>query len=248
MAVVEHPGGPVEPGSARWWAERDARLGRRRPRADGLRIEQIVEAALALVDDEGLDALTVRRLAARLETGSATLYRHFASRDELLVLLVDRVIGEVRFAQADAPGRTKVEHLSTELRRVLMDHPDLVPALRAAPLLGPNARHGSEQAVIAFLDAGYPAEVAVPAYLALVDYVLGTVFFDTGRLAEWQADAAEAHLAGPLRPSSDARVRALQEQGLAVPSLDDVFSFGLATFLDGLEVRWLGPADASTDR
>lgn len=236
MAVIEPVGGPPEPGSARWWLARDERLGRRRPRATGLRIEQIVEAALRLVDEEGLEALTVRGLAGRLRTGSATLYRHVASRDELLVLMVDRVIGEVKAPPVGAAGRARVEHLASELRRVLMDHPDLVPALRAAPLLGPNARRGSEQAVVALLDAGYAPEVAVPAYLALVDYVLGTVFFDTGRAAHWHAGAADG--GEPLLPAADDRVRRLQEAGLPPPSFDDVFSFGLRTFLDGLEGRW----------
>jgi AcrR family transcriptional regulator len=233
MALIEPAGATVEPGSAKWWVEREQRLGRRRPRAAGLRIEQIVEAAVELVDEDGLDALTVRRLAARLETGSATLYRHFASRDELLVLMVDRVIGEVQYLEPGASGRERVEHLGTELRRVLMAHPDLVPALRAAPLLGPNARKGSEQAVIALLEAGYPAEVAVPAYLALVDYVLGTVFFDTGRGAQWHVDAAEG--GAPLPPPEDERLQHLQEQGFSLPSFDHVFTFGLRTFLDGLE-------------
>jgi AcrR family transcriptional regulator len=55
-------------------------LERRRPRVDGLTIERVVDEALALVDSEGLDALTVRGLAARFDTSSATLYRHVASR------------------------------------------------------------------------------------------------------------------------------------------------------------------------
>src|SRR5436853_107267 len=68
-------------------SNRSIRLARRRPRSEGLTIERIIDEALALVDEEGLDALTVRRLATRLDTGSATLYRHVASRTELLVLM-----------------------------------------------------------------------------------------------------------------------------------------------------------------
>ena len=72
-----------------------------------------------------------------------------------------------------------IEVLSTELRRVLMDHANLVPALTASPLLGPNSMRGTEAGLTGLIEAGFPADVAVPAYLALVDYVLGTVFFDT---------------------------------------------------------------------
>jgi AcrR family transcriptional regulator len=212
-----------EPGGARWWQERQARLARRRPRTDGLTIERIIEVAVAIVDEEGLEALTVRRLAARLDTGSATLYRHVASRAELLVLLIDHVLGEVHLPPASMAPRARVEHLAAELRRVLLRHPNLVPALRASPLLGPNAVTGADNGLANLIDAGYPPEVAVPACLALIDYVLGSVFFDSGR----------AHPAEP-DPFADSTLH-LDPRDLAALTGEGVFAFGLRVFLDGLE-------------
>ena len=234
------PGDAAEPGSARWWTDRRERLERRRPRSDGLTVEQIVEAALVIVDDEGLEALTVRRLAARFETGSATLYRHIASRDELLVLLVDRVIGDVRLPGDDVHGRARVECLAVELRRVLMDHPSLVPALRAAPLVGPNAMRGSEHGLAALIESGFPPEVAVPAYLALVDYVLGTVFFDTGRSSPHRQERHADVLA--VSPDEHPTLASHLDGVLAsAPTEDVVFTFGLRTFLDGLDAQTRAP-------
>jgi AcrR family transcriptional regulator len=106
---------PSRPGSAAWWEDRVERDARTRPRADGLTLTRIVEVALALVDCEGLDALTVRRLATDLETGSASLYRHIASRDELLVLMVDHVLGEIVFPVESLSGSARVAGLATEL-------------------------------------------------------------------------------------------------------------------------------------
>lgn len=209
------------PGSVGWWRERDARLGRRRPRADGLTIERIVDEAIRLVDADGLDALTVRALAARFGTGPATLYRHVASRDELLVLLVDRVIGEVELPPTDLPPRAQVEALASGLRRVLLRHRALVPALPAAPLQGPNAMSGSERALAAFLAAGYTPEIAAAAYLALLDYVLGSVSFDSARLGR---EAYEA------RDSLDPRFGRVERL-----HSDEVFAFGIRALLDGLE-------------
>ncbi|WP_137161086.1 helix-turn-helix domain-containing protein [Blastococcus sp. CCUG 61487] len=205
------------PGSAAWWREHEERLRRRRPHTDGLTLELVLAEALALVDAEGMDALTVRALAGRLGTGSSTLYRHVASRDELLVLLVDAVLGELRLPDPRLPGRVRVEQLSAELRRVLRGHPHVVPALGGAPLLGPNAMRASACGLENLLAAGHPPDRARAAYLALLDYVLGSVAFDA----------------------------AAGSRGDGGPSSDEVFAFGLRTFLDGLGE---GLSDASSAR
>lgn len=234
MSVAAGPDDSA-PGSAAWWLDQAARQARRRPRTDGLTLDRIVVAALEVVDRQGLEALTVRRLAEHLGTGSASLYRHVASRDDLLVHLVDHVIGEVVPPSAAGTSREKVVHLAGELRRVLMGHPNLVPALTASPLLGPNAMAGSEQALRHLVEAGFAPAVAVPAYLALVDYVLGTVFFDT-------SSAGRSLPTGPVgrAPGSGPVAGAHPAPGddLVLPSVDDVFTFGLTTFLDGLDARF----------
>jgi AcrR family transcriptional regulator len=215
---VLEPAGADVPGSAAWWSERQARSARRRPRPDGLTIERIVDAAIRLVDAEGLSALTVRRLADDLGTGSASLYRHVASREELLVMMVDQVIGEVDLPDEHLPGRERVRILAHELRRVLLDHAQLLPALTAAPLLGPRAQQGSQLGVTSMLDAGFGPDDAVPAVLALIDFVLGTVYFDT-------SSAGRSFAAGQ------------QAGDVTVPAVDDVFAFGLDTFMAGLDRR-----------
>jgi AcrR family transcriptional regulator len=234
-------------GSARWWQEREKRRVRRRPRADGLSIERIIEVALDVVDRDGLEALTVRRIGAELETGSASLYRHISSREELLVLLVDHVIGDVRLPSARLPGRAKVEWLTGELRRVLMEHPKLVPAMRASPPLGPNAMRGAENGLANLVEAGYAPDVAVLAYFALIDYVLGTVFFDTrspgppeggGTTTAERIDALPDEAFPTLRAHRDAFARPSEEDAFE----EDVFSFGLRAFLDGLERRFQRPS------
>lgn len=211
------------PGSSAWWAERAARLERRKPRADGLTIERIVEEAVALVDAEGLDALTVRRLAARLGTGSATLYRHVASLDELLVLLVDHVLGEVDLPAPSMPPRRRIEAMATGLRDVLLRHAGLVPALPAAPLLGPNARQGSEIALTTLIDAGFALDAAATAYVVLVDYVLGAVFFDSAR-----AGRHGDHVGTDGSAVLDATRVSIEGLGS-----DGAFAAGLAALLDG---------------
>lgn len=208
----------IEPGSAAWWSAHADRLSRRRPRAGGLTIERIVAEALRLIDERGLDALTVRTLAGRFDTSSATLYRHVSSVEDLLVLVVDEVLGEVTLPASSGDARRRVVSLAAEFRRVLLAHPNVVPALRAAPLLGPNALRGFESGLLAVLDLGFDPEVAVPGYVAMIDFVLGSVFFDT-------ASAGRRHL------DPDPAEHAPELAGV---SSDAVFTAGIELLLDGM--------------
>lgn len=222
-------------GSAGWWRQWHERQARRRPRVDGLTVERIVAVALGIVDAEGLDALTVRRIADQLGTGSATLYRHVTSREELLELLVDHVLGDVRQPPAELAWRTKVERLSAELRRVLLEHAELVPALATSPLLGPNAMRGADSGLANLLEGGYPPDVAVLAYRALLDYVLGTVFFDTSRFGRSGPRDRDS-----LDPGSIPTLRA-HEGAMGAASGEEVFRFGLRALLDGIDRRYPQP-------
>jgi len=248
MPLVPAGDGPkavAAPGSAAWWQERERRLVRRRPRADGLTIERIIAVALEVVDRDGLEALTVRRIGAEFETGSASLYRHITSREELLVLLVDHVIGGVRPPSARLPGRAKVEWLLGETRRVLMERPNLVPALRVSPPAGPNAMRGAETLLASLVEAGYEPDVAVPAYFALLDYVLGTVFFDADRPGHGEGGGPRnAELIDTLPAGAFPTLRSHRD-AFAALSDEDAFRFGLRAFLDGLESRLRGPSISS---
>lgn len=230
------------PGSAPWWEAHAARLERRRPRAGGLTVEQIVDAALGLADTKGYEALTVRNLANELGTSSATLYRHVASVDELLVLVLDRVLGEIELPDPSVNARQRVVHLSMELRRVLRDHPGVLPALRAAPMLGPNGRRSAEAGLANLLAMDLPQDVAVAGYLALIDLVLGSVFFDTAgarRRHDHPADADDPSVMPLGRDSAFA----LSRRSLDDATSDSVFSVALDVFLDGLEARRIGVRD-----
>src|SRR5262245_45334246 len=79
------------------WRKSTRRAARRQP----LSREAIVEAALRVLDAEGVDALTMRRVATELGTGAGALYWHVASKEELLILLIDQVAGELDLPEPD---------------------------------------------------------------------------------------------------------------------------------------------------
>jgi len=228
--------GPT-PGSARWWQERRAREQRRRRRADGHDTGSILTAAIALLDAEGADALTMRRLADRLGLTHTSLYRHVARRDELLVLVVDEVLGEVRPAPQRLVGREAVEWHVREFRRVLHRHPAVVPLLAEHQLLGPNAIAGRERGLTSLLELGADPELAARAYLVLSHFVIGSAVLDSGGAARTADERdAMAELFAQLPPSEYPTVRRLAET-LNEPDPDDELTFGLEVLLDGIEAR-----------
>src|ERR1051326_4119672 len=114
-----------------------------RPRTPLLSREGIVTAALALVDAEGLDALSTRRLAAELGVSGPSLYNHLATKDELIDAVVDSVVAKVDispFASSGSDWPSAPATWARSYRAALAAHPNIVPALaqgtgrRPAPL------------------------------------------------------------------------------------------------------------------
>jgi AcrR family transcriptional regulator len=101
--------------------------------------EQITTAAIAIADAEGLAAVTMRRVAAELGTGAASLYRHVATRDDLVDLMVDRAFGD--FDPIPDTGDWRADLVAAHLARLghLRRRPWLLDALNARPPIGPNA-------------------------------------------------------------------------------------------------------------
>jgi AcrR family transcriptional regulator len=129
--------------------------GSRQPRERILTREAIAQAALQIVDMEGLDALTMRTVAHSLGTGAASLYAHVGSKDELLELVVERVIGEIQLPNPPDPARwqEQLKELARTTRALFSRHRDLARASFARIPLGENALRQTEW-MIAVLRAG----------------------------------------------------------------------------------------------
>lgn len=236
---MESPQAPVlddlRPGSAAWWRTRRAARERRRHRPGGLTTEQITRTALATVDDEGLSALTMRRLADQLGTGAASLYRHVANREELLVEVVDHVLGEVEFgAPPKASWHEDFRNQAHLLWSTLLAHPHLLPVVLRTPLLGPNAIAGREAGLSRMLGFGFrPADVQ-PIYTVIVSTVLGHAAF-----------AGATERPAPLRP--EAYVDQPAHRYPTVTALADstepqtssaLFALTIDIMLDGIDTRY----------
>jgi AcrR family transcriptional regulator len=124
------------------------------PTKQPLSQDVIVDVALHILDREGLDGLSMRRIADDLDTGPASLYAHVSNKDELLELIVDRIAGEVELPKPD-PRRwqEQIKDVCRQVFRVLTAHADIARVYLANIPTGPNALRISE-GMLAILLAG----------------------------------------------------------------------------------------------
>ncbi|MEU4980576.1 TetR family transcriptional regulator ActII [Streptomyces sp. NPDC021969] len=123
--------------------------------------DRIVVTALGILDAEGLDALSMRRLAQELKTGHASLYAHVGNRDELLDLVFDMVLTEVDVPEPE-PGRwaEQVKEMCRSLRRMFLAHRDLARIAIDRVPLGPNGIVGMERTMNLLRSGGLHDELA----------------------------------------------------------------------------------------
>ncbi|WP_328869595.1 TetR/AcrR family transcriptional regulator [Streptomyces sp. NBC_00287] len=225
------------PGSPAWWASRTSAPAYRRGRPP-MDVGRIVDTALKLIDEVGIQALTLRMLAESLNSGTATLYRHFNGKDELLALVADRILGEVRVPPEELDGldwRDAVTVAAEAFYATLSRHPNALSLLAAQVPVGPNALRGRERLIALFLSHGFPVGLAVRAFTAIGHYVIGFAIQQHGPGTPSPED--ETHLREyyhSLDPAAYPATLAVADELTSVP-LHDEFRFGLDLLLDGLE-------------
>jgi AcrR family transcriptional regulator len=197
--------------------------------------DRILAAALELVDEQGADALSMRSLAQRLESGTATLYRHFANRSELVAMMVDRMLGEIDLdadAFAALPWQQACISFAQSTFEALGRHGNVAYLLIGHVPMGPNALAHREKILSVLLDNGFPPLVAAHAYATVSRYVLGFAIQLAGSgTAPQDAQLAEAfHQLDPSRYPATVAVA----DDLPVP-LEEEFAYGLRLIIAGLE-------------
>jgi AcrR family transcriptional regulator len=156
--------------------------------------EHIVSAALDLLDEAGLEGLTMRALAERMGVRAASLYWHIRDKEQLLGLLAEAIVGEVPEPASDLPWRAQLEAFATGYRRVLQSHRD---AARIMIVTRPATPRLYERLVRSLLAAGFDGGVAVEAcHLLVGTYVPAAVAEEWGMGAT--QDAEHGELGAPL--------------------------------------------------
>ncbi|MET7823598.1 TetR/AcrR family transcriptional regulator C-terminal domain-containing protein [Streptomyces sp. NPDC005386] len=214
-----------------------------RRRAPG--VDQYVGAALAVADAEGLAAVSMRRVAGDLGSGTATLYRYITNRDELVDLMIDAVQGEDPLPEPTGEWRADLGTVARALRTTLLRHPWLAGELTGRPALGPNSLRRSESTLRAAVALTSDITLASQALGTVRAYVLGSVAAQQAvRHAEQRTGLSEEEWQRSVGPYITEVLAAGEHPMLArriieAEELDpDVeFAFGLDCVLDGLAAR-----------
>jgi AcrR family transcriptional regulator len=214
-----------------------------RRRAPG--VDQYVAAALAIADAEGLAAVSMRRVASDLGSGTATLYRYITNRDELVDLMVDAAQGEDPLPEPTPDWRAGLAAVAHGQRATLLRHPWLAGELSGRPSLGPNALRRTESALRAAAALTPDITLASQTLGVVNAYVLGSVATQQAtRSAEQRTGLTEEQwqrsvgpyigkvLAAGEHPMLARRVHEVEESD---PDVE--FAFGLDCVLDGLAAR-----------
>ncbi len=209
---------------------------RRRGRPPRLSKEVILGKALELLDAEGVEALTMRRLGAELGVEAMSLYRHVASKSALLDGIAERLMAEVNAHRGDFGGDwvEAARSLSIGFRAVALAHPAAFELIGLRPLNKRDSVHPLEGLLAEFRAAGFAADRAVAAYRVLASYVRGFVLIEIAgfTVATTNADP-DRPSAEDVRADRNPNISELSSE-LARGPTEVHFRAGLETILTGL--------------
>jgi AcrR family transcriptional regulator len=203
----------------------------------------ITTAAVALADEEGVDAVSMRKIAGRMDHSAMALYRHVGSKDDLTELMYDAVLGELDLAGIPSGNwRADVARLAREIRRLHHAHP-WIARFGHRPTLGPNSRRFVETGLACVDGLGLGIDAMMDVLSTALQFTRGLVGQELGEIEARQRTGVD--FAGYQRQTGPFLVQLLQGGELPylrrliveaedAPDPDAVFERRLAMVLDGL--------------
>lgn len=216
--------------------------GRRAPgQRAGLTAETILAEARLIIEQKGVEHLTMRTIAGRLGVAPNALYGHFANKSALVEAVLDSLLVEVAFPDLDQVAwRDGLAVLMQSTRRFLLLHADLLPEYLSRPTRGPNAIRLGEATLDLLSRAGLEGEAAADALQILLTYTFGFAAQEAPRLPDPEGDVQKARTQQAFRANSD-RPRMSKLAGrLSSYHGDETFEKGLRWLLDGIHTSATG--------
>jgi AcrR family transcriptional regulator len=138
-------------------------------------LEALVDAADDIAGADGIDAVTMRRLAQRCGVGVMTIYGYVRTKEELLAVLADRYLADVELPDPAMRWQDQLMALYFSVRQVMLKHPALVPIIANQRLDGRSAYRGAELVCAALRATGMPDREVITSFATLTSFTVGSV-------------------------------------------------------------------------
>jgi len=200
--------------------------------------ERVLECAVALADESGLSALTIRTLAQSMGTKPMSLYYYVANKEEILDGIVDMVFSEIELPMPGRDWRGEMQQRSHGVRSALRRHPWAVGLLESRSAPGPATLRHHEATLATLREAGFSVQLTAHAYALLDSYIYGFALQEAALPFEGRDTAAE--ITNPIMErfatGEYPRMVEIAVEHVLKPGYDfgDEFEFGLNLILDGL--------------
>ena len=200
--------------------------------------ERVLECAVALADESGLSALTIRTLAQSMGTKPMSLYYYVANKDEILDGIVDMVFSEIEPPMPGRDWRGEMQQRALGVRSALRRHPWAVGLLESRSAPGPATLRHHEATLATLREAGFSVQLTAHAYALLDSYIYGFALQEAALPFEGRDTAAE--ITNPIMErfatGEYPRMVEIAVEHVLKPGYDfgDEFEFGLNLILDGL--------------
>jgi AcrR family transcriptional regulator len=210
--------------------------------------QRVIDAAVAVADERGVTAVSMRNVAERLGVEAMSLYHHVANKDAILDGIVDAVFGEIELPEPDLDWRTAMRRRATSARDTLSRHSWALGLMESRRNTGPATLRHHDAVIGSLRAAGFSITDAVHAVSVIDSYVYGFALQEQQLPFETPEELADAASELVRRMPADAyphlRETAVEQALRSGYTYADEFAFGLELILDGLERLLVGAEPA----
>ena len=198
----------------------------------------VVHEALAVLDEGGYEALTIRRLAERLGVVPMAVYRHVSNKDDLTDALLDLAVSKVPLPEADIDWRNGLRQLAHAIRDTILQHPGIITPLVTKPALGPSSLQLAEFGFSVMRSAGFDATHTTRSVNSVITYTIGFAALEVPRRqAGFEADGTGTTSLDVIYDQLDTNHYPHTIELRPTPAelvSNEQFDYGLERLLDGI--------------
>lgn len=207
--------------------------------------EDVIAAGAQLLDSEGIEGISMRKLAKSLGTGPATLYWHVHDKDELLALILDDTMSHIE-VPGDGEWDERLIAILDHARRALLPRPMLVSVVWSAGWrVGPETLRVADAVLGCVAESGLPEDQVADAYFGLITFLLGFILAETSTAGnpEFGSDDAVEEPDGDAQAALEERFPNLARfgPGADLAGMQRRFEYGISDFIDGIKARTASP-------